>query len=149
MPNLTPIWLKSEIWATHGVMTDINAPEKNPYTAANTISPTRFFVNIQKTREENPEKNAEGMRRLKRPRESERATRQEPIARRTYLVSEKVFHDMQRSVRFEGERLLTHSVATMQHTALTRPEMRTPHPNPTDTKRRCSMIGYTTPPNMV
>ncbi|KAH0586567.1 hypothetical protein H2248_007793 [Termitomyces sp. 'cryptogamus'] len=43
-----------------------------PYTAANTISLARFRVNIQKTRQERPEKNADGVRRLKRPRESER-----------------------------------------------------------------------------
>lgn len=78
-----------------------------------------------------------------------RATRQEPMVRRMYLVSEKVLNVMQRSVRFEGELLLTHSVAMMQHTALTRPDMRTPHPNPTDTNRRWRMIGKTTPPNMV
>jgi hypothetical protein len=62
----------SEIWATQGVITEMNAPEKKPYTAANSMSEMRDFVNIQNTRQERPEKNAEGVRRLKRPTVSDR-----------------------------------------------------------------------------
>ena len=72
IPILVPICRISEIWATHGVITDINAPEKNPYKAENSITATNDLANIQTTRHTRPEKNADGTRRLKRPMVSER-----------------------------------------------------------------------------
>lgn len=72
IPILVPICRISDIWAIQGVITEINAPEKKPYTTANSITATSDLANIQKTRQARPEKKADGMRRLKRPTESER-----------------------------------------------------------------------------
>ena len=71
MPNLVPICHIFEICATHGVTSEINAPEKNPYSEENSITETKDFANNQTTTQESPEKNAEGMRRLNRPMLSE------------------------------------------------------------------------------
>jgi hypothetical protein len=72
IPILVPIWRISEIWATHGVITEMNAPEKNPYARANRMTTTNDLENIQNTRHATPEKKADGMRMLKRPMISER-----------------------------------------------------------------------------
>jgi len=59
----------------HGVTTDTNAPERNPYTTANAMSGPSDAVSsigIQNARHERPEKKVEGKRRLNRPRRSER-----------------------------------------------------------------------------
>jgi len=61
----------SDIWATHGVTSEMKAPEKNPYTAENNITDTTDFAKSQKTTHEKPERNAHGTSRLKRPMVSE------------------------------------------------------------------------------
>lgn len=45
-----------------------------------------------------------------------------------------------------GNRLVTVAHATAQSARLMNPEVRTAQPNPTSTKSRSSIIGYTTPP---
>lgn len=71
MPILAPICPISEICATQGVTSEMNAPEKNPYSEENSITETKDFANNQTTTQESPEKNAEGIRRLNRPTLSE------------------------------------------------------------------------------
>lgn len=66
-PMRVPISRMSDICATHGVMTEVNAPDKRPYRAAKTAIETGPLLNIQKTRHVNPERKAVGHRRLKRP----------------------------------------------------------------------------------
>ena len=72
IPILVPIRGMSEIWATQGIITEMKAPEKNPYKAENSITVTNDLANIQTMRHTKPEKKADGMRRLKRPMVSER-----------------------------------------------------------------------------
>lgn len=67
MPMRIPISRMSDICATHGVTTEVNAPDKRPYRAAKMMIATRLLPNIQKTRHESPAKKAEGQRRLNRP----------------------------------------------------------------------------------
>lgn len=67
IPIFVPTSRNSDICVTHGVMTEINAPEKIPYVAANNMSETRALENSQNIRQERPERKAEGMRRLNRP----------------------------------------------------------------------------------
>jgi hypothetical protein len=71
MPILVPICPISDICATHGVTSDINAPEKNPYSEEKSITEANDFANNQTTTQESPEKKAEGVRRLNRPMLSE------------------------------------------------------------------------------
>jgi len=66
-PMRVPISRISDICATHGVTTEMNAPDKRPYRMANTTTATRSLANIQKTRHKSPERKAEGQRRLNRP----------------------------------------------------------------------------------
>lgn len=71
IPILLPICLISDICATHGVTTEMNAPDENPYAAAKSIRGTIDLANCQKTRQRRPEIKAEGKSRLKRPTASE------------------------------------------------------------------------------
>lgn len=72
IPIRAPICSISEIWATQGVTREINAPEKKPYREEKSIIETRDLAKSQKTTQERPEKNAEGVRRLNLPTLSER-----------------------------------------------------------------------------
>lgn len=72
IPIRLPISLISEICATHGVTTEMKAPEKNPYVAEKNISDTRSLANSQSTRLSSPDMKAEGARRLNRPMMSDR-----------------------------------------------------------------------------
>lgn len=72
MPIRAPISVISEICATHGVITEMKAPEKNPYIAQNTMICVTDFAKSQNTTQRSPERNAEGTSKLKRPMVSER-----------------------------------------------------------------------------
>jgi hypothetical protein len=71
MPILVPIHLISDICAMQGLITEIKAPEKNPYIPQNTMIDVRFFEISQITRQDRPEKNAEGNKTLKQPNTSD------------------------------------------------------------------------------
>jgi len=70
-PILVPISWVPLILATQGVTTLTKAPDRNPYTAANTKTSVCVDANSHKVKHEIPEKKAEGKRRLKCPRISE------------------------------------------------------------------------------
>lgn len=69
-PIREPTSLTSDIWAMHGTISALKAPEKNPYSAANIMREGRERAYAQKTSDERPARNAHGMRRAKRPMES-------------------------------------------------------------------------------
>jgi len=66
-PMRVPISRMSDICATHGLMTEMSAPDKRPYKAAKRAIETESLPNIQKTRHVSPQRKAEGHRRLNRP----------------------------------------------------------------------------------
>lgn len=70
-----------------------------------------------------------------------------PMMTRRYLSSLKCCMSNQGCVeRRHSSRLETMQQASEHKARHMKPAMRTPHPKPTMRKRRCSMIGYTTPP---
>jgi hypothetical protein len=71
IPILVPIARISDIFATHGVMTEMNAPEKKPYVAAKSMREMMDLEKSQNSREVKPQRNAEGVRMLKCPIASE------------------------------------------------------------------------------
>lgn len=72
IPMRTPKRSKSEICATQGVISAINAPEKNPYVAAKSIRAVSPRAISQMVTQVSPERNAAGVSRLKRPMVSDR-----------------------------------------------------------------------------
>lgn len=57
---------------THGAIRLTNAPDQNPYTAANARSISKVFAPSHSVTHERPENRALGNKRLKWPRESAR-----------------------------------------------------------------------------
>lgn len=71
-PIFFPISRTSDICATHGVITEMNDPEKNPYKMEKAITDESERARIHSARQRTPDKNAEGARMLKRPMVSDR-----------------------------------------------------------------------------
>ena len=65
IPIRVPTCPLSEIHAIQGVSTEMNAPDKNPNRPANTINSARFLTLSHNASIERPERNADGVRRLK------------------------------------------------------------------------------------